>query len=120
MNEAYKTLLFVATKSGIPVDDFLDQGFEDLKALVELVLKNKEERGEMIEFHATEWITITGRGKVALIADPWDDLSLLKGQIVLIDGVKYLVTGTESFSNRKPSGPFGLFVREFNSKRENR
>lgn len=66
----------------------------------------------MIELHASEWITITGRGRVALIRDSFDDLSVLKDREVLIDGVRYLVRGIDSFYPRKPSSPFGLLVRE--------
>lgn len=66
----------------------------------------------MIELHAADWITITGRGKVAIIDTPWSDLSLLKNQVVRIDGYFYLVRGIESFYPRKPHSPFGLLVRE--------
>ena len=66
----------------------------------------------MIELHAVEWFTIIGRGDVAVIYTPYDDLSSLKNQVVQIDGKSYLVRGVEYFHPRKPSDPFGLLVRE--------
>lgn len=66
----------------------------------------------MISFRAAEWITVTGRGKIAIITEPWDDLSLLKNQVVMIDDTEYLVRGVDSFYPRKPSSPFGLLVSD--------
>ena len=64
----------------------------------------------MIELHAAEWLTITGRGTLAVIDTPCDDLPSLKNQVVLIDGEKYLVRGVEYTHPRKPSDSFGLLV----------
>lgn len=65
------------------------------------------------ELHAEQWLTIPGRGKVAVISTPCSDPSLLRGQVVLIDGKQYLVRGVEMFRPRKPESPYGLLVKEY-------
>lgn len=64
------------------------------------------------ELHAADWITITGRGRLALIETPCENPSLFKNQIVNIDGHLYRVRGVELTHPRKPSDPYGLLVRD--------
>lgn len=73
------------------------------------------------ELHAEEWLTIVGRGTVAVIKAPngWTrhTLAALRGNIVTIDGKRYLVHGVEyqavPLNNQSIAGkPLGLAVTE--------
>ena len=77
----------------------------------------------MRSFTAQDWFTITGRGKVAVIAalhegDDVYDPRAFKGWRVSIDGEHYDVTGVETSLGYVPTaarpyrGSFGLLVKE--------
>ena len=77
----------------------------------------------MRSFTAKDWFTITGRGKVAVIAalpegDHVYDPRTFKGWRVTIDGEQYDVTGVETTLGYVPTpahpykGASGLLVRE--------
>jgi hypothetical protein len=74
----------------------------------------------MRDFTALEWLTISGRGRVAVIpplpeSDELRDPRALLGWRVRIDLKEYDVTGVETHSvpsGRPYRGAFGLLVRE--------
>jgi hypothetical protein len=73
--------------------------------------------GEYVHgFHAAEWISITGRGLVAVIENNQGiNPRGLTGQVVLIDGEEWLVRGVETRAVPDWSAgrhPFGLLVTE--------
>ena len=78
----------------------------------------------MIELHAEDWFTITGRGRVAAIAKLPEGCSVydpraFKGWRVKIDGEQYDVIGVETTHGFPPTpdhpyrGTFGLLVRRY-------